>query len=216
MPDIFFDNEFRSLIDPLTPEERAGLEADLLLHGNVAPVVVWGEKGILLDGHNRYDICHQHGILLLPPKELSFPDRDSAMVWIIDNQLGRRNTPPYLRIGLVKLRADILARKDQAKANLRLAPGGDHKSEVFKNQGLSTLIKVDSVPVAPINVQAEVAKAARVSTGTVAKYDIIERQLSKDDPRREQLRRGRTLPPDIADWLSGQHALRLARTASFV
>lgn len=39
------------------------------------------------------------------------------MVWIIDNQLGRRNVPPYNRIGLVKLRADILIRKEQAEKN---------------------------------------------------------------------------------------------------
>jgi hypothetical protein len=53
-------------------------------------LVVWKEEQTLLDGHNRHDICTKHG---LPYKtvELSLPDMHAAKVWMIDNQLGRRN-----------------------------------------------------------------------------------------------------------------------------
>ena len=55
---------------------------------------------VLLDGHNRYELCKKHG-LHFDIKVVEFPDRQSAINWIINNQLGRRNLHPdqasYLR-----------------------------------------------------------------------------------------------------------------------
>ena len=54
----------------------------------------------LLDGHNRYEICQQHGVEF-STVDLELPDRQAAINWIINNQLGRRNLHPdqasYLR-----------------------------------------------------------------------------------------------------------------------
>lgn len=58
------------------------------------------EAPILIDGHNRYEICQKHGIHF-EISEVAFSDRQEAINWIIDNQLGRRNLNPdqqsYLR-----------------------------------------------------------------------------------------------------------------------
>jgi N6-adenosine-specific RNA methylase IME4 len=61
---------------------------------------VWQEENLLLDGHNRFEICKRYGM----EYELFFvslPDRQHAINWIINNQLGRRNVTPeqasYLR-----------------------------------------------------------------------------------------------------------------------
>ena len=54
------DPEFKSLIPPLTPDERAGLEASILTEGCRDALIVWGD--ILIDGHNRYEICTKHNI----------------------------------------------------------------------------------------------------------------------------------------------------------
>jgi N6-adenosine-specific RNA methylase IME4 len=88
---IVIDNEFRTLIPPLSAEERAQLEANILADGCRDPLVVWGE--VLIDGHNRHEICTKHG---LPFKVISrdFPGREAAMDWIDANQLGRRNITP--------------------------------------------------------------------------------------------------------------------------
>ena len=62
--------------------------------------MVWQEEQILLDGHNRYAICEQHGVPY-HLVEVSLPDLDAAQSWIIDHQDGRRNLTPnqlsYLR-----------------------------------------------------------------------------------------------------------------------
>lgn len=52
--------EYKTLIPPLSPEEYQYLEENILKDGVREPLVVWGD--ILIDGHNRYEICQKHGI----------------------------------------------------------------------------------------------------------------------------------------------------------
>jgi hypothetical protein len=82
------DKEFAGLIAPLTAEEYSQLEANLIAHGCLDALVVW--RGLLLDGHNRLEICHRHGIPY-DTTEIDLPDREAARLWIEENQLGRRN-----------------------------------------------------------------------------------------------------------------------------
>jgi N6-adenosine-specific RNA methylase IME4 len=85
---IRIDPEFRDLIPPLRPDERAQLEANIAAEGVRDPLVIW--RGTLLDGHNRYEIATRLG---LPYQivERDFDSRDAAADWIDSNQLGRRN-----------------------------------------------------------------------------------------------------------------------------
>ncbi len=85
--------ELQSLIPPLTPDEYAQLEQNVLADGCHDALVVWQEEQTLLDGHNRYAICARHG-LPYHTTELSLPDLDAAKQWMIANQLGRLNLTP--------------------------------------------------------------------------------------------------------------------------
>lgn len=87
------DETFRSLIPPLGESERAQLEKNIVADGCRDPLVIWKRERVLLDGHNRYEICTRRGI---PFKtvEVELPDRDAAEDWIDANQLGRRNLTP--------------------------------------------------------------------------------------------------------------------------
>lgn len=87
------DAGFAALCPPLTAEERTGLRDSLLAEGCRDALVVWGETGILLDGHNRLAICEAEGIEYRTV-ERSFADRESAEDWVLRNQLGRRNLSP--------------------------------------------------------------------------------------------------------------------------
>ncbi len=92
-PAIKQDTEFKTLIPPLGASEREQLESNLLAEGCRDPLVVWKGHNILLDGHNRYDLCTQHGIDFKIVEKV-LPDRDAARDWLIRNQLGRRNLTP--------------------------------------------------------------------------------------------------------------------------
>jgi len=98
IPKIIIDKEFRALIPPLRSQEIEQLEQNILAQGIRDPLVVW--QGLLLDGHNRFDIAQKH-LLEFKIAEIDLPDRNAAKLWIIKNQLGRRNLTPqqmsYLR-----------------------------------------------------------------------------------------------------------------------
>src|SRR5438876_868973 len=88
------DEEFRRLIPPLSAGERAGLEADLVRAGVCyCALFVWAGHGIILDGHNRFEICTQHGIPY-DVIEIDLPDRAAARAWISRHQRDRRNLTP--------------------------------------------------------------------------------------------------------------------------
>jgi hypothetical protein len=88
--------ELHSLIPPLTAEEYALLEANILQDGCRDALVIWEEEQTLLDGHNRRTICERHG-LAYTCQAISLPDLDAAKLWMLRNQRGRRNsTPEYL------------------------------------------------------------------------------------------------------------------------
>jgi len=52
------DREFHDLIPSLTSEELILLEESIIKEGCRDPLVIW--QDIILDGHNRYEICNRH------------------------------------------------------------------------------------------------------------------------------------------------------------
>jgi len=174
---IAVDEEFRALIPALSEEERAGLEENLLRDGCLDPLIVWREQQLLLDGHNRKEICDRYGIDY-ETRELSLPDRDAAKRWIIEHQFGRRNLTPYQRSELaLKLKPLI-----EAEAKQRV--GGRPRKDAEK--------PVANLP--PVSEQAgsktrdKLADVAGVSARTLAKADYIEARA--DERMKDRLRRG--------------------------
>lgn len=151
--------EMAELLPPLTAEQVSSLEADLLKNGCYSPIIV-NEDMVIIDGHNRQNLCEKHGI----PYRMavfSFEDMLEAKQWAIDNQKGRRNLEKW-ELGKIalKLRPEIEAK---AKENMS-AGGGDQKS------GLTTL----SDPISPINTRKELADAVGIGEVTMGKVMQID------------------------------------------
>ena len=97
--DLIIDPEFAALIPPLTPDEFSGLEKSILEEGCRDALIVWGN--IIIDGHNRFNICSKHNI----PYRIEyrdFPNREAAMLWMLQNQLSRRNLNDFQRVEMVR------------------------------------------------------------------------------------------------------------------
>ncbi len=94
--EILISKELKEFILPLNNEEFSQLEKNLLKDGCREPLIVWKKNDgqlVLVDGHNRYAICQIHGINFRI-KKVGFPSLEDVKIWMINNQMGRRNLTP--------------------------------------------------------------------------------------------------------------------------
>jgi len=148
-----------SLIPPLSDEERNQLEQNILFKRKCRDaIILWGD--IIIDGHNRYEICVEHGIQF-EIIQMDFPSRSEAKIWILDNQLGRRNLTEAMRIELALSMTELLRERARKKQS---AAGGDKKSPG------SLFSKVSGQSDAIINTHETAAKIASVSEGSLHSY----------------------------------------------
>lgn len=92
---------FAGLLPPLSDEQCAALEADILQNGCYSPIIV-NEDTVIIDGHHRYEICEKHGI----PYRMAvfaFEDDLEAQRWALDTQKARRNLSAW-ELGQIALK----------------------------------------------------------------------------------------------------------------
>jgi len=168
------DEEFRTLIRPLRKEEYIQLEINLKIDGCREPIIVW--DGVIVDGHNRYEICNR---LHIPyaVREMPFASREDVTAWICANQLGRRNiteeTRKYL-IGKQYEAEKVVGKRHNICGNnqfKRLPRSERGERETFRRTAEKLSAKYN------------------VSTGAVQKYAIYSKALdtiSEENPEFSQ------------------------------
>lgn len=92
------DEEFKALIPPLSVSEYEQLEENLIKKGCRDPICVW--EGIIIDGHNRYEICNRHEIPYTT-QCIDLNDRNEVIAWICINQIDHRNMTEETRRYLI-------------------------------------------------------------------------------------------------------------------
>ena len=162
---ITINEELRSFIDPLTPVEYAALERSLLADGCRDALVLW--RDVLIDGHNRYDICTKHGIPFRTVNNDRFDSLEDVMLWVIDNNLARRSVSDFQR-GMLALRKKeiVAARAAQRAAE---APPDQPAPE-----------PADDPVDPPWSTREDVAKAARVSANTLSQIERIRKTAAPE------------------------------------
>ena len=154
--------ELAELLPPLSGEQLAALEKDILQNGCYAPIIV-NEDLVVVDGHNRQQICTRHN---LPYKMavFAFDDLLEAKQWALDTQKGRRNLDKW-ELGKIalKLRPEIEAR---AKANQQAYHGNQYESGPS-----ATLPEVHS---APVDTRKELAASVGLGERTMGKVMQID------------------------------------------
>jgi len=169
LSDIIIDPEFQALIPPLSANERAELEANVLADGCLSPLVVWRGHNILLDGHNRHEICRRHS-LACAFRFLNPESREAAKTWIIKHQLGRRNLNESQRAMLAAtLKEVFVAGATQRKADGRKVGG---RARQGKSSFLSNL--TGSKKNVGNRARDEAAEAMNVSYGLVHAAEKVQ------------------------------------------
>lgn len=158
--ELKIDKELEELFPPLSDEEFSLLEENILKEGCIEKLTVW--NGTLVDGHNRYKICKNHN-LPFEIREKEFTDKDEAIVWMIDNQKGRRNMSIPTKIEMALKREGSI--RAMAKKN----------QEGFKgNQYTSGVLAHGPKDQKPINTLKELADFAGTSPKTVQRFKKVK------------------------------------------
>ena len=150
--------EMADLLPPLTGEQIAALETDILKNGCYSPVIV-NEDMVIIDGHNRQRLCDQHGL----PYQMavfSFESMLEAKQWALNTQKGRRNLDKW----------------ELGKIALRLKP--DIEARAKENMGtrtdLLTTLSEGQPPALPVNTRKELADTVGIGEVTMGKVMQID------------------------------------------
>ncbi|AVF40725.1 hypothetical protein [Pandoraea apista] len=164
---VQINEELKAYIDPLTPDEYAALEQSLLAEGCRDALVLWGD--VLVDGHNRYEICRKHSIEFRTVQNPSFKSMDDVRLWMIDNHLGRRSVSDYQRGVLALRKKTILEARSGAQA-LAQAPA----QQAATADGAEQDAGKTSIPAHTMALtRAALARAARLSSNTLGQIEQI-------------------------------------------
>jgi len=147
------------------------LEDGIKRDGTLDTIKTW--RGMIVDGYTRYEICHKHKIPFAT-EELDFANEDEAYLWIIRNQLGRRNLPPFVKCELV------LPLEDQMREEGKKRQGWRSDGHVLTN-----LSKGDS----SINTRARLSELSGLSEGYIREAKWLHKNADPDTL--DQLRQGK-------------------------
>ena len=182
MNEIIIDEEFKGLLPALDEQTYTWLEENILQYGCREPITLW--NGIIIDGYNRYDILTKHD-LSVNTVSMEFDSRDDVIIWIIDNQVSRRNLTP------IQLSYYRGLHYNTDKRVIRNMTGKNQHSEVISQNGKQP------------KMQSTVSKLAD-------KYNVSARTISRDSQIANAINTiGETSPEAKKDILSGkQHISR--------
>ena len=187
---ITINEELLQYIDPLTANEYAALERSLLTDGCREALVLWGD--VLIDGHNRYEICRKHGIEFKTVQHPSLNSLEDVMLWMIDNQLGRRSVTDFQRGVLALRKRDIISArvKQEMDANLEArqasdtahgAATSDTTSQDQPATEASASAGAGAEPTASsIKTREDIARVAGISSNTISQIEKIRKTAAPE------------------------------------
>jgi DNA modification methylase len=162
--------EFKKLIPPLSSEEFAQLEQNCFNDGIRDAICTW--QGYIIDGHNRYVIATKHG-LEYKTEEMEFDNEDRAKIWIIENQLGRRNITDYIKFELLE---------EYKKIQLEIGKNNKGANQYTPERILSINDKTHH------NTREIIAEKLSWSTGKTAQAEVVKKKAPEEV--KQKLRNG--------------------------
>lgn len=168
------DPEFKNLIRPLFKQEYLQLEQNLLVDGCRDPLTTW--HGVIIDGHNRYELCRKHKIPF-SVEEMEFECKEAVIAWICANQLGRRNLTEETRKYLIGMQYEsekiVNSKKNALGINQYSGRECVSSPETDEAEALKRVVPTR------VKTAMRIAEANHISHGTVEKYATYSRALEE-------------------------------------
>ncbi len=187
--ELKIDPDIQFLCRPLEEGERSALEKDIETHGCLQAIIYWEGQDIIVDGHNRYEICNRIG-KPYECKPMSFESKEDAMNWVIDHQLGRRNLSTddisYLRGKRYITEKKVAHRPSDKELHQSDGVPGETAKRIAEQTGVSqATIERDARHAEAIDklreeVSEDFGKKVLSRKVKLSKQDIIELSKSED------------------------------------
>ena len=172
---VTIDPEFQSLLPPLSAEEYEKLSCLCQKHGIQDKLKIW--NGVLIDGHNRYQIANEYGLNYeIEDMTGELPTRSAVVNWIIENQGARRN---LTKSQLVKAWEQWEAERAKEAKERQIATQNNNRGRAVSSN-LNELIE----PAEPIRTAAEVAEKIGVSENTYRDMKLITNEGTPEQVER--------------------------------
>ena len=157
-------DEFKKLIPALSVEEFKQLEQNCLAEGIREKIITW--NGFIIDGHNRFEIATRWN-LDYESESKEFNSEDDVKIWMVNNQLGRRNLQDFVRGELM-----------QTLEKLEKNKGVEVYKETVGRPKKELLSIIDNN--LKHNTQKIVADKLGWSTGKKAQFDVVTKKAPEE------------------------------------
>jgi hypothetical protein len=185
---IVVNEELKAYIDPLSAEEYEALERSILAEGCRDALVLWGE--LLVDGHNRYEICQKHNLPFQTLQSQRFQSIEDVHLWMIDQHLGRRSVSDYQRGVLALRKREIVAQRRARQQEAAAAAHGGAASldaesppwdaDGSDSTGASPTAAAAGLETQPLSSREDIARAARLRSSQVQLIEKIHTQAAPE------------------------------------
>ena len=175
VPEYIIDPEFQNVFSAKEAEQYEELKEAIRREGKIRdPLVVWDETTILVDGHRRHRIYKElreelgDKFRIEPPKiiRMSFANRDEAKMWMIHNQIMRRNLTTFQRVEAALQFKEFFAAK--ARENQKAGVSLNSEKGIVVDDELAKLAKTSSDTVGKVRKILANAKNAGVTKAITA------------------------------------------------
>jgi hypothetical protein len=190
--------QFRNFLPELNQNQKQELEKDIIVRGCLSPIIVQKDTNIILDGHNRYDICVRNNIKF-ETVSLDLSDEADIKIWMLKHQLNRRDLSLYEKIILALKMNDHFSKLAAEKRNSKLKNSTADNPNSDERENLQEM-----------NTNKYLAKLCNVSHNTIAQVKRIEKKIG-DNTRRELIEQKTSINKVYTDLLKDEENLLMKR-----
>lgn len=187
MKELKIDRTIREIIPALTSQEYSDLEDSIVAEGCLYPIVIWKDKNIILDGHNRYDICQKHK-MEFQILEKEFSSKKEALIWMIKTQLGRRNLTDAQKVEMAIKQKELEGKgpfqllkresREEIAEEINVSTGNIHKVKTVLDEGKKKIKKK------MLEGEISINKAYEETTGKMANPKKEPKPEDKSETRK--------------------------------
>ena len=188
--EIKIKQEYSKIVPDLTEKEYSDLKESVKENGQWVPIII-NKEGIVLDGHHRFKVCQELGIL--PKYEIKELENEFyERLFIIDCSLKRRNLNKFQIIALELQREGLLSEISK-----------QIKESTYPTKGQKGFQPISNVPLISEEHKphtkkdyleretiSKLAKHAGVGRDTIAKVRLINEKGT--EKQKEDLEKGKT------------------------